>query len=124
MKKMLVFEDDLLSRGLLKRLFKFEFEIDFCDSAEQFYNNFSGNNYDLIIMDISLKGSKSGIELISELKSSNNFKTIPILCLSAHAHAYDKKSALESGADAYLSKPAENNILNSVVRRLLQGRNI
>lgn len=119
MKRLLVFEDDILTQGVLRRLFKEEFEIDFCESGEQYSEKYKNNNYDIIIIDISLKGTKSGIDLISEIKSFPDKMHIPILCLTAHAFAKDRNSALNSGADLFLTKPVDNEIIKSSVLSLV-----
>lgn len=119
MKKMLIVEDDDLSQSVLRRLFRDEFEIDFCESAEEYYNNFSNVCYNVIIMDISLKGSKNGLELIKEIKSSPSYIETPILCLTAHAQTRMRQTAIESGSDLFITKPVPNNILKDAVLNLL-----
>lgn len=120
MKKMLVVEDDVLSQKLLLRLFKGDFEIDVCDSADEFYKNYSSNFYDIIIMDISIKGSKHGLQLAKEIKVMPNLSRIPILCLTAHAFAKDRKTAYESGTDLFISKPVSNKMLKEAVNFLIK----
>ncbi|MFA3781697.1 response regulator [Melioribacteraceae bacterium 4301-Me] len=119
MKKMLVVEDDFLSQKVLLKLFQQEFEIDVCESSDEFYQKIKNTNYDIIIMDISIKGEKSGIDLTIELKSSPKTSRIPILCLTAHAFLKDRKTAIDSGVDMYLAKPVPNDILRNAVKFLV-----
>jgi len=56
-------------------------------------------------MDIYLKGEQSGMSLIRKLKRKPEYRKIPIVGLSGHVFSQDRKKALDSGADVYLTKP-------------------
>jgi len=120
--KMLIVEDDVLSRNLLRMIFKSDFEIDFCESGDDYYEKYSGTKFDIIIMDISLKGVKNGLELTKEIKEGKFYNDTPILCLSAHALAKTRHSALESGVDIFLTKPVQNSVLKEAVESLVKSK--
>ena len=122
MKKMLIVEDDDISRNLLKRIFKNDFEIDVCESADAYYEKHSGTNFDIIIMDISLKGSRNGLELIKEIKGAKSYTGTPILCLTAHAQTKTRQTAIESGTDLFLTKPVQNSVLKEAVESLVKSK--
>ncbi|MBS3945624.1 MAG: response regulator [Melioribacter sp.] len=122
MKRMLVVEDDYLSQRVFQRLFKKDFNVDFCDSSDEYYKNFSNEKYDIIIMDVSLKGKKSGLDLIHEIKIIQDKRNTPIICLTAHAFAKDRTNAIESGADLFLAKPVMNEILLDAVKLLINKK--
>jgi CheY-like chemotaxis protein len=66
-------------------------------------------------MDISIKGSKNGLELTKELKASKEFSHIPIIAVTAHAFASDRINSLAAGCDNYLSKPlTKESLLNMI----------
>ncbi len=117
---MLVVEDDILSQKVMGRIFKSDFEMDFCESAEEFYEKYSNNNYDIIIMDIAIKGSKHGLDLIKEIKTLPLYTNTPIICLTAHVQTKMRKTAIESGADLFITKPVSNNVLKEVVASLIK----
>lgn len=121
MKKMLIVEDDDLSIKVMRRIFQTDFEIDFCESAEEYYKKYSNYNFDIIIMDISLKGTENGLELIKEIKASPSFTGNPILCLTAHAQIKMRQTAMESGSDLFITKPVSNKVLKEAVEHLLQS---
>ena len=77
------------------------------------------NEYDTIIMDISLKNGYTGIDLITELKRKSDYKNIPIICLSAHAYGEQRKKAEQLGAEAYLTKPVSNKVLLDTLEKLI-----
>jgi DNA-binding response OmpR family regulator len=121
MKKMLIVEDDNLTIDLMRRIFRNDFEILFCDSYKEFYEKYSNNNFDIIIMDISLKGDKNGLDLIKEIKASLSYTGTPILCLTAHAQTKMRETAIESGADLFITKPVSNKVLREAVEFLLKS---
>ena len=122
MKMMLIVEDDDLSVDVIRRIFRNYFEIFYCDSAEEYYEKYSNNNYDIIIMDISLKGTKNGLELIKEIKASPLFTGTPILCLTAHAQIKIRRTAIESGSDLFITKPVATKVLKESVAFLLKSK--
>lgn len=69
---------------------------------------------DLIIMDIQLPGM-SGLDAIRALRQSPLLSQIPVLALTALAMPGDEQQCLAAGADAYLSKPVQIDVL---LRRL------
>jgi two-component system cell cycle response regulator DivK len=59
---------------------------------------------DLILMDLSLP-EMDGWAAALELKADEKTASIPLLALTAHTLPGDRKRALESGFDGYISKP-------------------
>ena len=76
---------------------------------------------DIILMDISIKGSRNGLELTKELKASREFSHIPVIVVTAHAFEEDKQNALEAGCDSYLAKPFSLNQLLNKIDKLVQS---
>ncbi len=119
---LLIIEDDYDNQKFLYTFLKSHFNIDIGDSDEMFYNYISKNNYDVIIMDISIKGKKNGLELIKELKSKDETKEIPVVCYTAHAFNIDRINALEAGSDIYISKPSNIYILLKTLLTLINKK--
>ena len=59
---------------------------------------------DLILMDIQLPDI-SGLEVTRRLKGDERSRRIPIIALTAFAMGWHEREALDSGCDAYISKP-------------------
>src|SRR4051794_28637320 len=76
---------------------------------------------DLIVSDIMMP-KKSGLELVTALKSDPATQEIPIILLSAKAQNADVRSGLDAGADDYVTKPFEPLDLVDRVNRLLEAR--
>ncbi len=76
---------------------------------------------DLIILDIMLP-KISGFDVCRKLKIDENFKNIPIVMLSAKFQANDIKFGMAMGADAYITKPFEPQVLIEKMRELLSKK--
>ena len=117
--KLLVVEDDFENQKFLQIFLKRKFEVHICDSEETFYEKLNDNVYDIILMDISLRGKKDGLQLTKELRRQLKYKDLPIVGLSAHAFQKDKDNAYNAGVDLFLTKPVQNDVLmESLVKTL------
>ena len=76
---------------------------------------------DLIIMDLNLPGM-TGFEVTKKLRENPAFSHTPIIAITAYAMARDREKVIESGCDAYLSKPIDTRELPGVIVELLSGR--
>ena len=75
---------------------------------------------DLIIMDIQLP-KMSGLEVTRKLRQMPTFNHVPIIAITAYAMKGDKEKFIETGCDAYLSKPIDTRELPRVVEGMLSG---
>lgn len=73
---------------------------------------------DLILLDIMLP-TKDGYSVLDELKSSSEFKILPIVIISAKVREVDISFGLEKGADDYFTKPLDLDRLVLRVKELL-----
>ncbi|MCR9143138.1 MAG: SpoIIE family protein phosphatase [bacterium] len=73
---------------------------------------------DLIITDLMLP-RVSGIDMIGRIRKNPDYRTVPILLLTARADDQTKQEAHEAGADAYLPKPFDESELLAIIRNLL-----
>ncbi|WP_109806469.1 response regulator transcription factor [Sphingosinithalassobacter portus] len=74
---------------------------------------------DLVILDCALPGMP-GIEILRRLRRSSATYLMPILMLTGHRRERDIDSAIEAGANAYLTKPFDTTELVDCVERLLE----
>ena len=75
--------------------------------------------YDAVVLDVMLPG-KDGFAVVTELRAAGEF--VPVLMLTARGRPADVLKGFESGADDYLPKPFELQILLARVRGLLRRR--
>jgi DNA-binding response OmpR family regulator len=115
----LIVEDDEIILDIFSRIFRREFNVIACRSVESFYNAVSSSKVDLFIMDMALGSKKNGLDLIKELRESEEHKKTPIVVVSAHAYIRDERLAITAGADKYIRKPIENKYLVDEVKKIL-----
>jgi two-component system, OmpR family, alkaline phosphatase synthesis response regulator PhoP len=75
--------------------------------------------FDLLVLDIMLPG-KDGFTVAAELRKANQF--IPLLMLTARGRPEDVLKGFAAGADDYLPKPFDLNILLARIQSLLRRR--
>lgn len=75
---------------------------------------------DVIVLDVVLPG-RSGFEICRALKAEENTSKIPIIICSTKDTEMDKFWGMKQGADAYLSKPIDQQVLIRTVRELIQS---
>jgi DNA-binding response OmpR family regulator len=76
---------------------------------------------DLIILDLMLP-KMDGYKVCRMLKFDEKFKSIPIILFTARAQETDVALGKEVGADAYVTKPFEPEILLSKIKELLEKK--
>lgn len=75
----------------------------------------------LVISDVMMP-EMDGFMLTKKIKSNININHIPIILLTARASDEDKAAGLETGADAYVSKPFNIDLLKVRIANLLENR--
>lgn len=108
--RILIVEDEKDEHVILRKMLK-DYDLTFSDSEKTMYEKLGGNDFDLIIMDIGLRGSKNGIHLIKELKSGDTYSKIPILCLTSYVYGMEEEAVKNAGGEAFLAKPVIKNQL-------------
>ncbi|QXI39670.1 response regulator [Pseudomonas xantholysinigenes] len=75
--------------------------------------------FDLVLMDVQMPGmdGRACTEQIRRWESSQSGQPLPIVALTAHAMANEKRALLHSGMDDYLTKPISERQLAQVVMK-------
>jgi two-component system sensor histidine kinase BarA len=76
-----------------------------------------GETFDLVLMDVQMPGmdGRQSTETIRQWESERHCTPLPIVALTAHAMANEKRALLQSGMDDYLTKPISERQLAQVV---------
>lgn len=112
---LLVEDDTRISDFIVKGLEENGMQVELATSGEQARDLILSTDWDLILMDVMLPGI-DGIQLTKMIRFKKNYT--PILMLSALSETTDKISALDSGADDYLTKPFHFSELLSRINAL------
>ena len=116
---MLLVEDDFVNQVTTKRFLQNGYNTLITDSSDEALTILKKNKVDIILMDISIGGSKDGLELTKELKASKEYQQIPVIAVTAHAYDKDRQNALAAGCDGYLSKPFSKDQLFDKIEKFL-----
>jgi YesN/AraC family two-component response regulator len=117
----LLVEDNYEVLKLLQSIFKEDYKVSTAMNGKDALKSINKSMPDLIISDVMMP-LMSGIELCNTLKKDSKFSHIPIILLSAKSQLYDKLEGLESGADAYLTKPFSLEEIKKTVSNLILQR--
>ena len=120
MNRILLIEDDRnMAMGLVFNLQSEGFEVIHCLDGETGLAAMMADPFDLLVLDWMLPGA-DGLEVLRELRRKN--VSLPVLLLTARDTKEDIVEGLDSGADDYLAKPFDLNILLARIRSLLRSR--
>jgi len=76
---------------------------------------------DLIILDLMLP-KMDGFKVCAMLKHDQKYMKIPIIMFTAKTQESDKKLGFECGADAYITKPFDPDILIAKIKELIKEK--
>lgn len=114
--KILIVEDEQVTRNTLKSIFEAEgYTVFEASDGDQMHQLLSENSVNLVIMDINLPG-KNGLLLARELREQAN---VALMFLTGRDNEVDKILGLEIGADDYITKPFNPRELTIRARNLL-----
>ena len=102
MSKILIVDDELRVRDLIKKYAKFE-GYDVCEASNglKALEICKTSDPDIIIMDVMMPE----LDGFSTCREIRKFSNVPIIMLSARGEEYDKVHGFESGVDDYVVKP-------------------
>lgn len=91
-------------------------EVATAPNGETALDSLSSGQFDLVILDLGLPGI-DGVEVIRRLR---NWSAVPVIVLSVRDAQADKVSALDAGADDYVTKPFSMDELQARMRAVLR----
>ena len=119
----LIVEDNADVRQYLMACLKGNYRIKVAEDGIQGEQMAISEIPDIIVSDVMMPG-KDGFELCESLKSDQRTSHIPIILLTARADEDSRISGLKRGADAYLSKPFNEEELEIRIEKLLDNRRL
>jgi DNA-binding response OmpR family regulator len=113
----LVIEDEQDIRDLIHFQLKSEVHtVLLCDSVDKAVTLVENHKIDLFIIDWMLPGVMSGLEFTKKLRSQKQYRDTPIIMITALTQPDNIVAALDAGADDYITKPFDLNVLQARVR--------
>lgn len=120
-RKVLIIEDDTDIREFLKEEVGVYFEVEVAADGTSGFEKASTYDADLIICDVLMPGM-SGFEVTRKLKNEFTTSHIPIILLTALDIEEKYQEGIESGADAYITKPFNVSLLLARIFKLIELR--
>ena len=119
----LLVDDDSVNLTLLRLLISRRYDyrlLEAIDGQSALAMARSNPKLALILLDVQMP-DLSGIEVCRQLKSDEKTREIPIVLISAvHTDDGSIREGLDAGADGYITKPIEDNMLQSWIRAALR----
>jgi DNA-binding response OmpR family regulator len=119
-KRILVVDDEEeILKVLWYRLNAAGFDVITAKDGPEGYEKACKEKPDLIVLDLMLP-KLDGYKVCRMLKFDEKYKSIPIILVTARAEDNDKKLGREVGADAYVTKPYEAEVLLGKISELIR----
>lgn len=119
----LIVEDNTELRNYLKNELRKEYKVLVAENGQKGLELALKKSPDIIMTDVIMP-IMNGLDFCKNIKKDIKTSHIPLLMLSAKAMVKDKLDGIDSGADIYLSKPFDMDILRSSLVQLLTSRQI
>ena len=122
MKNILLVDDHGIVRQGLKSLIELEADLKVTGEAAsglEALNLVRNNEYDIMVLDISMPG-KNGVDTLHDLKHVS--PSLPVLVLSSYAEEQYALNLVRSGCKGYLSKDADPDEIIKAIRNIANGK--
>jgi DNA-binding response OmpR family regulator len=119
--RILLVEDDISFGKILKDYLTLNsFEVVHMKDGIDGWNAFRNHHFDLCVLDIMMP-KRDGIELAVQIRKES--RSVPIFFLTSKAQKQDMVHGYETGADDYIIKPVDADILMHKIRAILKRTN-
>lgn len=119
-KKILLVEDDPNFGTVLNDYLAMnDFDVVLAKNGMEGFEKFRKDNFDLCILDVMMP-YKDGFTLAKEIREKNEH--VPIIFLTAKTMKEDVLKGYKSGADDYLNKPFDSEVLLLKIKAIIQRK--
>ncbi len=120
-KNMLIIEDDVVSRNLLRMVFEYEgFHCVEADNGAIGLAKLETQNFDIIILDNTMP-VMTGLEFLQRLKHQTHQTGAPIIMVTGLVNAHICEQVTKLGVYAIVGKPFDLGKLRALVSQLTEG---
>ena len=118
----MIIDDDPSMLWFVSEIFVNQYNILPFSNADEALKSLEKQQPTLIISDVMMPDT-DGLSFTRKLKQNKLWNHIPLILLSALHHEDDQTKGIETGADAYVTKPFNINYLEKIVYRLIKREN-
>ncbi|NUN63911.1 response regulator [Pseudanabaena biceps] len=120
--QVLIVDDNEINRDMLaRRLQRRDFDLTMAKDGREAIALVKSRPYDLILLDIMMP-EIDGYEVLKYLKNEPKLRDIPVIMISAIEEMDSVMKCMEIGADDYLTKPFDPDMLKAAISRALSGK--
>jgi signal transduction histidine kinase/ligand-binding sensor domain-containing protein/DNA-binding response OmpR family regulator len=119
---MLIVDDNVEMRTYIKHIFEDSFTIFEAEDGFDGYELVVKETPNIVISDVIMR-QVSGIEFCRKIKSNPLVAHIPVILLTASSSDEMKLKGIEGGAEDYMTKPFDKDMIVARVQNILRGRN-
>ncbi|REC50197.1 response regulator [Chryseobacterium pennipullorum] len=118
-KKILIVDDDPRNIFALKLTLKARgYTIESCTAAQEALDILKSDpQFSVVLMDMMMPGM-DGYEAVKIIKKTAETAHIPVVAVTAQAMPEDRQKCIEAGADDYVSKPIDVDLLITAIEKL------
>ena len=117
--RVLIVDDNEINRDMLaRRLHRTDFDLSMAVDGKEALSMIQANLYDLILLDIMMP-EVDGYAVLQYLKKDSRLRGIPVIMISAIEEMDSVMKCMEIGADDYLTKPFDPDMLKAAINRCL-----
>lgn len=119
MSTILVADDDPVIQRLVSFILEQDgHEVVLAEDGQEALDRIAERAFDLVLLDLDMP-CRSGLEVLSQLRSQPEHDELPIVILTASAQDRDAEAAWAAGVSQFLTKPFSSRSLRSTVDRLI-----
>ena len=119
--KVMIVDDDPGIVNYLKILLSPHYDIAYAYEAETAIQKIRTEMPDIVLSDVAMP-EKDGFQLCKEIKEDSSICHIPVILVTAKTTKDDQITGLQTGADAYITKPFDPDYLQALIRSQLDNR--
>lgn len=120
-RSLLIVDDHIELRQYLRKIFMKKFAVYETGNGNDGFELAQKYMPDIIISDVLMEGG-NGIDLCKKIKADPMLNHIPVILLSGLSSSDSKLKGIESGADDYITKPFEKELLMAKINAILDNR--
>lgn len=117
-KTILAVDDSKIMHGIIKKVLGQKYRVLIADNAVDALSMIYHEQVAVLLLDVSMPGI-DGLELCRTVRTIPQFKTLPIIMLTARDSSFDKVQGYLAGATEYLTKPFDEEKLNQLISHFL-----
>jgi two-component system sensor histidine kinase/response regulator len=115
---MLIVDDEPANLLLMRRVFTPEFEITAAQDGQEAVNALGREPFDIVLLDIMMP-VLNGLQVLKIIRSSPELASLPVILVSALDEGPDIANGLALGANDYITKPVDVNVVMARVQTQL-----